>query len=153
MYQIRKAQQLADKIYLMEVEAPRVARSCQPGEFVIVKIDEAGERIPLTICDYNRENGTVTIVFQIVGASTYRMAALKAGDAFQDFVGPLGRPSEFITDPEEEVKKRKIQIWKENGDLVHEILKKQNSVFPRFNDQTNTHQPLLHRYINVNISH
>ena len=59
MYQIRKAQQLADKIYLMEVEAPRVARSCQPGEFVIVKIDEAGERIPLTICDYNRENGTV----------------------------------------------------------------------------------------------
>ncbi len=107
MYQIRKAQQLADKIYLMEVEAPRVARSCQPGEFVIVKIDEAGERIPLTICDYNRENGTVTIVFQIVGASTYRMAALKAGDAFQDFVGPLGRPSEFITDPEEEVKKRK----------------------------------------------
>ena len=75
MYQIRKAQQLADKIYLMEVEAPRVARSCQPGEFVIVKIDEAGERIPLTICDYNRENGTVTIVFQIVGASTYRMAA------------------------------------------------------------------------------
>ena len=107
MYQIRKAQQLADKIYLMEVEAPRVARSCQPGEFVIVKIDEAGERIPLTICDYNRENGTVTIVFQIVGASTYRMAALKAGDAFQDFVGPLGRPSEFITDPEEEVKKIK----------------------------------------------
>ena len=99
MYQIRKAQQLADKIYLMEVEAPRVARSCQPGEFVIVKIDEAGERIPLTICDYNRENGTVTIVFQIVGASTYRMAALKAGDAFQDFVGPLGRPSEFITEP------------------------------------------------------
>ena len=61
MYPILKAEKLADKIYLMEVKAPRVAKSCQPGEFVIVKIDEAGERIPLTICDYNREKGTVTI--------------------------------------------------------------------------------------------
>ena len=74
MYRILKAEQLADKIYLMDVEAPRVARSCQPGEFVIVKIDEAGERIPLTICDFDREKGTITIVFQTVGASTYRMA-------------------------------------------------------------------------------
>ena len=96
MYKILKAEQLADKIYLMEVEAPRVARSCEPGEFVIVKMDEVGERIPLTICDYNRETGTVTIVFQIVGASTQRMSTLKAGDAFQDFVGPLGRASEFV---------------------------------------------------------
>ena len=91
----------------MDVEAPRVARACQPGEFVIVKIDEKGERIPLTICDYNREQGTVTIVFQIVGASTLRMSGLKAGDAFQDFVGPLGQPSEFVKDDLEEVKKRK----------------------------------------------
>ena len=58
MYRILKAEQLADKIFLMDVEAPRVARACQPGEFVIVKIDEKGERIPLTICDYNREQGT-----------------------------------------------------------------------------------------------
>ncbi len=102
MYRILKAECLAEKIYLMEVEAPRVARSCQPGEFVIVKIDEVGERIPLTICDYDREKGTVTIVFQIVGASTLRMSALQAGDAFQDFVGPLGRPSDFVEeDPEE----------------------------------------------------
>ena len=107
MYRILKAEQLADKIFLMDVEAPRVARACQPGEFVIVKIDEKGERIPLTICDYNREQGTVTIVFQIVGASTLRMSGLKAGDAFQDFVGPLGQPSEFVKEDIEEVKKRK----------------------------------------------
>ena len=96
MYKIVKAECLADKIYLMDVEAPRVAKACQPGEFVIVKMDEAGERIPLTICDYDREKGLVTIVFQVVGASTLRMASLKAGDAFQDFVGPLGQPSEFV---------------------------------------------------------
>ena len=63
MYQIVKAEKLADKIFLMEIEAPRVARACQPGQFLIVKMDEVGERIPLTICDYNREKGTVTIVF------------------------------------------------------------------------------------------
>ncbi|MCI8888224.1 MAG: NAD-binding oxidoreductase, partial [Hungatella sp.] len=96
MYRIVKAEQLADKIYLMDVEAPRVAKACKPGEFVIVKMDETGERIPLTICDYNRETGIVTIVFQIVGASTQKMASLKAGDSFRDFVGPLGRPSEFV---------------------------------------------------------
>ena len=107
MYRILKAEQLADKIYLMDVEAPRVAKSCQPGEFVIVKIDEEGERIPLTICDYDREKGTITIVFQTVGASTYRMAFLQTGDAFQDVVGPLGNPSEFVSDPLEEVKKRR----------------------------------------------
>ena len=66
MYQIVKAEKLADKIFLMEIEAPRVARACQPGQFLIVKMDEVGERIPLTICDYNREKGTVTIVFQTV---------------------------------------------------------------------------------------
>lgn len=107
MYRILKAEQLADKIYLMDVEAPRVARVCQPGEFVIVKMDEVGERIPLTICDFDRERGTVTIVFQIVGASTYKMSFLKEGDAFRDFVGPLGQPSEFVKEPIEEVKKRR----------------------------------------------
>ena len=107
MYKILKAEKLAEKIFLMDVEAPRVARSCQPGEFVIVKMDEKGERIPLTICDFDREKGTVTIVFQIVGASTMRMAELKAGDYFQDFVGPLGQPSEFVKEDLEEVKKRK----------------------------------------------
>ncbi|MDY4971744.1 MAG: sulfide/dihydroorotate dehydrogenase-like FAD/NAD-binding protein [Lachnospiraceae bacterium] len=107
MYRILKAECLAEKIYLMEVEAPRVAKACQPGEFVIVKIDEVGERIPLTICDYDREKGTVTIVFQIVGASTLRMAALQAGDVFQDFVGPLGNPSDFVSEDPEELAKKK----------------------------------------------
>ena len=85
MYKILKAEKLADKIYLMNVHAPRVASHCQPGQFVIVKMDEKGERIPLTICDYDREAGTVTIVFQVVGASTERMTALYEGDFFQDF--------------------------------------------------------------------
>ncbi len=107
MYQILKAERLAEKIFLMDVEAPRGAKTCQPGEFVIVKMDERGERIPLTICDYNRNAGTVTIVFQIVGASTRRMAGLGKGDAFQDFVGPLGQPSEFVKENFDEVKGRK----------------------------------------------
>ena len=107
MYKIVKSECLADKIYLMDVEAPRIARACEPGEFVIVKMDEIGERIPLTICDYDREKGLVTIVFQTVGASTERMAGLKAGDYFQDFVGPLGQPSEFVKEDLEEVKKRR----------------------------------------------
>ena len=96
MYQIEKAVKLADKIYLMVVKAPRVAASCEPGEFVIVRMGEEGERIPLTICDYDRGAGTVTVVFQTVGASTEKMSALKAGDCFHDFVGPLGNPSEFV---------------------------------------------------------
>lgn len=108
MYKIRKAEQLNDIIYLMVVEAPRIAKHCEPGQFVIVKIDEAGERIPLTICDYDKEEGTVTIVFQPVGASTERMKTLKTGDFFEDFVGPLGCPSELVTDDFEEVKKKKV---------------------------------------------
>ena len=108
MFKILKAEKLADKIYLMDVEAPRVARACEPGEFVIVKMDEIGERIPLTICDYDRETGTITIVFQIVGASTQRMAELQAGDAFQDVVGPLGNPSEFVSEDIEVLKNKKM---------------------------------------------
>ena len=89
MYKITKAEKLADKIYLMDVEAPRVAKHCEPGQFVIVKMDDKGERIPLTICDYDREAGTITIVFQSVGASTEKMASLKEGDYFRDFTGRL----------------------------------------------------------------
>ncbi len=108
MYPIVKREKLADKIYLMDVRAPRVAQYCEPGQFVIVKIDETGERIPLTICDYDREAGTITIVFQVVGASTERMAGLKEGDIFQDFVGPLGCPSDLTGVEPEELKKKKI---------------------------------------------
>ncbi len=108
MYKIREAKQLTDNIYLMNVEARRVAKHCEPGQFIIVKIDEEGERIPLTICDYDREEGTVTIVFQVIGASTLQMSKLKAGDSFADFVGPLGKPSEFVTEDLQELKKKKI---------------------------------------------
>ena len=106
MYPIRRAEKLADKIYLMDVKAPRVARSCQPGEFVIVKMDEKGERIPLTICDYDREAGTITIVIQTVGASTEKMVRLKAGEYFEDVVGPLGNPSDFVREDLEELKNK-----------------------------------------------
>ena len=108
MYKIVKAEKLADKIYLMDVEAPRVAKHCEPGQFVIVKMDEKGERIPLTICDYDREAGTITIVFQTIGASTEKMSYLKAGDSFRDFVGPLGCASEFVKEDLEELKNKKI---------------------------------------------
>ena len=89
MYPILEAKKLADKIYLMVVKAPRISANCKPGEFVIVKMAEKGERIPLTICDYDREKETITIVFQPVGASTTKMKELKAGDYFRDFTGPF----------------------------------------------------------------
>lgn len=108
MYRITKAEKLAENIYLMDVEAKRVAKACEPGQFVIVRMDEAGERIPLTICDYDREKGTVTIVFQVVGAATELMRGLKTGDAFHDFVGPLGCPSELIHEKKETLKQKRI---------------------------------------------
>ena len=108
MYKILNAEKLSANVFLMDVEAPRVAKHCLPGQFVIVKMDEVGERIPLTICDYDAEKGTVTIVFQPAGASTTRMAQLKAGDYFEDLVGPLGQPSELCHEDLEELKKKKI---------------------------------------------
>ena len=107
-YKILNAEKLSANVFLMDVEAPRVAKHCLPGQFVIVKMDEVVERIPLTICDYDAEKGTVTIVFQPAGASTTRMAQLKAGDYFEDFVGPLGQPSELCHEDLEELKKKKI---------------------------------------------
>ncbi len=108
MYKVVRAEKLADKIYLMDIEAPRVAKHCEPGQFVIVKIDEKGERIPLTICDYDKELGTVTIVTQIVGASSQRITELKAGEYVQDFVGPLGCASEFVEEDLASLKKKNI---------------------------------------------
>lgn len=108
MFKIIKKKQLSDKIYLMDVEAPRTAKSCEPGQFVIVKMDEKGERIPLTVCDYDREAGTVTIVFQTVGASTEKMKELEEGDGFRDFAGPLGRPSELLGEDPQVLKKKKV---------------------------------------------
>ena len=109
MYPIVRKEVLADKIILMDVKAPRVSHSCLPGQFIIAKIDEDGERIPLTICDYDREKETVTIVVQTIGASTERMGLLEEGDAFEDFVGPLGQPSELCLEENlEETKKKNI---------------------------------------------
>ncbi len=108
MFKILSADRLSPTIYRMVVKAPRVAKHCQPGQFIIVREDEVGERIPLTICDYDREAETVTIVFQPVGASTQKMTELKAGDSFADFVGPLGVPSDLVEEDLEELKKKNI---------------------------------------------
>lgn len=108
MFKIVKKKLLVPNIYLMDIEAPRVAKSANPGQFVIVKTDEKGERVPLTICDYDEENGTVTIVYQAVGRSTQDMAKYEEGDSFQDFVGPLGQPSEFVSEDIEELKNKNI---------------------------------------------
>mgnify|MGYP003446852018 CR=1 FL=1 len=103
MYKILKAEELTTNIFLMVVEAKRVAKHCLPGQFLIVRTAEDSERIPLTICDYDREAGTVTIVFQIVGGSTVEMSKLQAGDSFHDVVGPLGCPSELCEKTKEEL--------------------------------------------------
>lgn len=108
IYTIVKKVSLTNSIYLMDIKAPRVAKNCYPGQFVIVKMDEKGERIPLTICDYDREAGTVTIVFQALGSSTQLMAQYEEGEAFRDFTGPLGHRSELIEMPKEELSGMKI---------------------------------------------
>ena len=108
MYKITSKRLLSENIYLMDIEAPRVARSAQPGQFIIIKNNDKGERIPLTIEDYDRENGTVTIVFQTVGYATKELAKYEVGDYVEDFVGPLGQPSEFIHEELSELKKSKI---------------------------------------------
>ncbi len=105
MYEITKVEHLVDKDWLMVIKAPFVAMKCEPGQFMIAKLGELGERIPFTIADYDREAETITIVFQVVGASTEKMSHLKVGDSFTDIVGPLGRPSEMVDTPIEELKK------------------------------------------------
>ncbi|MBQ7195083.1 MAG: sulfide/dihydroorotate dehydrogenase-like FAD/NAD-binding protein [Bacteroidales bacterium] len=109
MFEIIEKVMLNPTICKMVVKAPRVAKSAKPGQFLIVRTDEAGERIPLTISDYDPKAGTVTIVIQPIGASTLSMVEdFNAGDSFADVVGPLGNPSEFVTMPEEELKKQKV---------------------------------------------
>lgn len=108
MFRIEKKKWLSEKICLMEVKAEALARSAKPGQFLIVKIDEKGERIPLTICDYNRKEGTITIVFFAIGKSTEEMGKLNEGDFFQDVAGPLGQESEFLHENIEDLKNKKI---------------------------------------------
>ncbi|WP_315079466.1 sulfide/dihydroorotate dehydrogenase-like FAD/NAD-binding protein [uncultured Clostridium sp.] len=108
MYKIVSKRELTNNIFLMDIEAPRVAKSAKPGQFIIIKNDDKGERIPLTIADYDSKKGTVTIVFQTVGKSTKELAQYEVNDYVSDFVGPLGQPSEFIHEDLEELKKKNI---------------------------------------------
>lgn len=107
MYPILEKRSLAEGIWLMKILAPRVAHSALPGQFVIVRTDERGERIPLTVSDYDREQGSITIVTQAIGASTRKICALEAGEALADFAGPLGHPSEFVKMAPEELRNRR----------------------------------------------
>ena len=107
MYSILEKRCLAPGIWLMKVEAPRVARAALPGQFVIVRADERGERVPLTIADFDAAQGSVTIVTQAIGVSTHKICALEAGDALADFAGPLGHPSEFVRLSPEELRRRR----------------------------------------------
>lgn len=106
MFKILSKEFLTPNICRMEVEAPRLAKAARPGQFLIVRADEKGERIPLTISDYDAEKGTVTIVTQMIGASSKDICAFEPGEAFADVVGPLGIPSEFIEMPAEELEKQ-----------------------------------------------
>lgn len=108
MYKIVRKELLAPNIFSMDILAPRVAKSAKPGQFVIVIADETGERVPLTICDYDIEEGTVQIVIQSMGSSTKKMAVYEEGDYFKDFVGPLGVPSSYVDEDIEELKNKNI---------------------------------------------
>lgn len=94
MYKIVRKEHLNDFVVKMEILAPLIAKKAEPGQFVILRASNDGERIPLTVADFDRENGTVTVIFQIVGATTDELSHLNEGDSLQDFVGPLGRPSD-----------------------------------------------------------
>lgn len=90
MYKILRRKELNPTVTLLEIDAPAVAKKAEPGQFIILRTDEAGERIPLTVADFDREKGSVTIIFQIVGATTEKLNHMKEGESLHDFVGPLG---------------------------------------------------------------
>lgn len=100
VYKIVKKETLNNLVELMEIHAPFVARKCEPGQFIIIRVDEKGERVPLTIADYDREKETVTIIYQVVGYSTELLSKKKEGDYVADFVGPLGQPSILLNERE-----------------------------------------------------
>ena len=95
MFKILKKEELSPNVFSMDIDAPRVAKKAQAGQFIVLRVDEKGERIPLTIANFNRETGVVNIVFQVIGASTMALAAVEEGESIVDFVGPLGQPSEI----------------------------------------------------------
>ena len=108
MFEILEKRSLAEGICLMRIHAPRIAKSALPGQFVSVRSDEFGERVPLTISDYDAEAGSVTIVTQTIGVSTRKICALEVGQCFADFAGPLGHPSEFVHEPLDELRKKRF---------------------------------------------
>lgn len=138
MYKILKKRWLTKEICYMDIEAKDLANAAKPGQFLIVKVNEKGERIPLTICDYDKKRGSVTIVFQVVGEGTKEMGNYNEGEYFQDVVGPLGQPSEFLHIPLAELKNKRylfvaggvgtapvypqVKWFKENGVAVDVII-------------------------------
>ena len=108
MFTIVRKDELAQDTYLLEIKAPRLAKSALPGQFLIVKMTEKSERIPLTISDYDAEKGTIVIVFKAIGRSTQKMAKYDVGGSFADVVGPLGRPSEFVHLSDEERRNKRF---------------------------------------------
>ena len=108
MFKILGKELLAPNIYQMEIEAPRVAQAAKPGQFIILRLNEEGERVPLTIADYDTERGSVTIVIQTVGYSTSKLCEMNPGESIADFAGPLGQPSEFVHEPIEQLREKRI---------------------------------------------
>ena len=108
MVEILSRELLAENIWQTKVYAPRIAKSAKPGQFIIVRAEEHGERIPLTIADYDSEQGTVTMVTQALGVSTRKIVAKGAGDSFADVAGPLGRPSDFVAEDINELRKKRF---------------------------------------------
>lgn len=108
MFKIAEKKYLAPDIWMLNIEAPRIARSALPGQFAIVRTDDTGERVPLTIADYDSAKGTVMLVIQAVGVSTKKLVALGEGDSIADFAGPLGHPSEFVGEPAEKLRGKRF---------------------------------------------
>lgn len=108
MVEILSRELLAENIWQTKVYAPRIAKSAKPGQFIIVRSEERGERIPLTIADYNAEEGSITMVTQALGASTRKIVAKGAGESFSDVAGPLGRPSDFVAEDINELRKKRF---------------------------------------------
>lgn len=98
MFKIVYKEELSPGIFHMDIEAPRVAKKARAGQFIVLRVNEEGERIPLTIADFDVEKGTITLIFQVLGASTMQLSALKEGESIVDFAGPLGQPSEISGD-------------------------------------------------------
>nr|WP_300004845.1 sulfide/dihydroorotate dehydrogenase-like FAD/NAD-binding protein [Tissierella sp.] len=110
MYKIAGKKLLAPNIYSIDILAPRVAKAALPGQFIIVIVDDKGERVPLTICDTDKEKGTVNIVTQTMGTSTKKLTDKEVGDSIKDFVGPLGKPSDFVNEDIEDLRKQTILL-------------------------------------------